>query len=90
MENTYQKIVAQNISMLRGKTGLSELAFAAKAGIDPKTLRAAEHGDGNLEFSTLEKIAKALDVSAAQLLEGVPGASSNFDLLADLLSGVYE
>ena len=67
MENTYQKIVAKNISKLRKETGLSEFAFAIKAGIDPKTLRAAERADENLELSTLEKIAGALGVSALQL-----------------------
>lgn len=90
MENTYQKIVAQNISKLRRETGLSEFAFAIEAGIDPKTLRAAECADGNLELGTLERIAKALGIPVVQLFDGVPGASSNFDLLADLLSGDYE
>ena len=52
MESTYQKIVAQNISKLRKETGLFELAFATEAGIDPKTLRAAERADGNLELGT--------------------------------------
>ncbi len=37
MENTYRKVVAQNISRLRGKTGLSEFAFAINAGIDPNS-----------------------------------------------------
>jgi len=87
MENTYRKVVAQDISRLRGKTGLSEFAFAINAGIDPKTLRAAEHADGNLEFSTLDKIANALGVSTAQLLEGIPDASSRLASLTDLLSG---
>ena len=87
MENTYRKVIAQNISKLRGKTGLSEFAFAIKAGIDLKTLRAAEHADGNLEFGTLDKIADALDVSTAQLLEGISDTSSQLASLADLLSG---
>ena len=30
MENTYQKIIAQNISKLRKETGFSELSFATK------------------------------------------------------------
>ena len=60
MENTYQKIIAQNISKLRKEAGLSELAFATKADIDPKTLRAAEHADGNLTLSTLNKDVAAL------------------------------
>lgn len=90
MENTYQKIVAQNISKLRKETGLSEFAFAMEAGIDPKTLRAAEHADGNLELSTLERIAEALGVPMVQLFEDVPGASSDLSFLADLLSGNRE
>ena len=36
MENTYQKIIAQNISKLRKEAELSELTFATKADIDPK------------------------------------------------------
>ena len=90
MEHTYQKIIAQNISKLRKDAGLSQFAFAIKAGIEVKTLRAAEHADGNLELSTLEKIAEALGVPVVQLFEGVPGTSSNLSLLADLLSRVYE
>lgn len=87
MENSYRKIVAQNILKLRKEAGLSELSLAARAGIDLKTLHAAEHADANLVFSTLTKIAEALDVPVVRLFEGVPGASSNLDLLADLLSG---
>lgn len=87
MENTYQKIIAQNISKLRKEAGLSELAFATKADIDPKTLRAAEHADGNLTLSTLNKIVEAFQVPTVQLLKGIPGASSKIDSLAELLSG---
>lgn len=90
MESTYQKIVAQNISKLRKETGLFELAFATEAGIDPKTLRAAERADGNLELGTLDKIAKAFDIPATQLFEGIPDASSWLASLADLLSGDHE
>ena len=85
MENTYQKIIAQNISKLRKETGFSELSFATKAGIDLKTLRAAEHASGNLELSTLEKIAGALGVPVLQLFDGVPGASAELDSLMALL-----
>lgn len=87
MEHTYQKIIAQNISKLRKDAGLSQFAFAIKACIEVKTLRTAEHADGNLELSTLEKIAEALGVPMAQLFEGVPGASSELNFLTDLLSG---
>ncbi len=87
MESVYRKVIAQNISKLRKKTELSEFAFAIKAGIDPKTLRSAEHTAENLEFSTLDKVAKALGVPTAELLEGIPGTSSELNFLADLLSG---
>ena len=87
MEHTYQTVVVQNISNLRKEACLSQFAFAIKAGIEVKTLRAAEHADGNLELSTLEKIAEALGVPVVQLFEGVLGSSSELNFLTDLLSG---
>ena len=90
MKTIYRKTAAQNISKLRKKTELSEFAFAIRAGIDPKTLRAAEHADENLRLSTLDKIAKALNIPTAQLFEGAPSASSAFHSLADFLSGNHK
>ena len=56
---------------LRGQTGLSQEALAAKAGVHRTYLSGVERGERNISLANLEKLARALDVDMSTLLEGV-------------------
>jgi transcriptional regulator with XRE-family HTH domain len=54
---------------LRIKRGLAQEAFAARAGMDRSNYGAIERGEFNVRLDTIVKIAAALEISAAALLE---------------------
>ena len=85
METIHQTI-AKNILTFRKDTGFSQLALAASAEIALKTLHVLEHANANCRLSTLDKMAEALGVPVARLLEETQNVSSKLDLLAEFLS----
>jgi transcriptional regulator with XRE-family HTH domain len=54
---------------LRMERGLAQEAFAARAGMDRSNYGAIERGEFNVSLDTIVKIAAALEISAAALLE---------------------
>ena len=54
---------------LRMERGLAQEAFAHRAGMDRSNYGAIERGEFNVSLDTIMKIAGALEVSAAALLE---------------------
>ncbi len=54
---------------LRVERGLAQEAFAARAGMDRSNYGAIERGEFNVSLDTIVKIAAALDISVAALLE---------------------
>jgi transcriptional regulator with XRE-family HTH domain len=57
------------IRSMRTERGLPQEAFAGRAGIDRSYYGAIERGEFNVSLDTIVKIAGALGVSAAELLE---------------------
>lgn len=56
---------------LRKLRGLSQEAFALRAGLDRTYISGIERGRRNLAIRNIEKIAKALDVSISELMKGL-------------------
>jgi transcriptional regulator with XRE-family HTH domain len=54
---------------LRLERGLAQEAFASRAGMDRSNYGAIERGEFNVRLDTIVKIAAALEISAAALLE---------------------
>ncbi|HWG07507.1 MAG TPA: helix-turn-helix transcriptional regulator [Solirubrobacteraceae bacterium] len=54
---------------LRVERGLAQEAFAGRAGMDRSNYGGIERGEYNVRLDTIVKIAAALDISAAALLE---------------------
>jgi transcriptional regulator with XRE-family HTH domain len=54
---------------LRMERGIAQEAFAARAGMDRSNYGAIERGEFNVSLDTIVKIAAALEISAAALLE---------------------
>ena len=67
-------LVAWNVRRLRVRAGLSQEALAVDADIDRSYVGRIERGVENPTVETLDRIAGALDVSAADLL-AVPKTS---------------
>jgi transcriptional regulator with XRE-family HTH domain len=64
------------LKRLRAEKGLSQAKLAALADIDPSTVNQIERGAREASPATLRKLAQALDVSIAELLEdAVPRVS---------------
>jgi transcriptional regulator with XRE-family HTH domain len=59
----------EQLKRLRTEKGLSQAKLAVMAGMDPATLNRLEQGKGNPSLRTLERVANALDVNLAELLE---------------------
>jgi transcriptional regulator with XRE-family HTH domain len=57
------------LKRLRVEKGLSQARLAARASIDPSTVNQIERGAREASPATLRKLAEALDVSLAELLE---------------------
>lgn len=64
--------VGARIRKLRVERGLSQEAFAVEARIERAYLGKVERGTQNVSILTAARIARALDVSLAVMLDGVP------------------
>ena len=64
-ENSLQIIVGKNIQRIRESKGISQQELAAKCNFEKSNMSRLEAGRVNPTLSTLEKVAKALDVSLA-------------------------
>ena len=65
------KELGERIKELRKKTGLSQEKFALKIDMDRTYFATVESGKRNISLQNIEKIAKGLDVSLAELFEGL-------------------
>jgi transcriptional regulator with XRE-family HTH domain len=61
----------EKLRRLRTERGLSQARLAARAELDPSTVNQIERGAREASPATLRKLAEALDVGLAELLEDV-------------------
>lgn len=73
-DKTIQVVFGKRVRELRLATGLSQEALAHKAGIDRTYMSGVERGVRNPSLKNIARIAKALDVGVAELMEGVEGS----------------
>lgn len=67
--------VADNLKRLRQTSGLSQQALAEASGVSRRMLVAIESGDANVSLNTLDRLAEALGVKFADLLQTPEGGS---------------
>ena len=67
LDHSLQINVGKQIQKLRESKGLSQQDLAAKCNFEKSTMSRLETGRVNPTLSTLEKVAKALDVSIVEL-----------------------
>jgi transcriptional regulator with XRE-family HTH domain len=81
----------ERIRQLRKERGLSQARLAVMADMDPATLNRLERGTGNPNLKTLQRVADALDVGIADILEDAPpkgpSRSSREPSFNDVLEG---
>ena len=69
MESETARLLLERLRLLREKCGLTQEAFAERAGLQYKHYQAVEAGrKPDLRISTLEKLAKALGLEPWELL----------------------
>ena len=67
LDHSLQINVGKQIQKLRDSKGLSQQDLAAKCNFEKSNMSRLEAGRVNPTLSTLEKVAKALDVSLVEL-----------------------
>lgn len=60
--------LGEKLMRLRTERGLSQEEFAEKAGLDRTYISGLERGKRNPSFLALERLAKALEIPAGELL----------------------
>lgn len=66
-----QKRLGKRVAELRKKRGFSQEGFAHECGFHRSYMGAVERGEKNLTIAMINKIAKALGITLAELLKGV-------------------
>lgn len=64
-------VLGKRIQELRKQTGLSQEKFALRIGMDRTYYASVESGKRNVAIRNIKKIADGLEVSLAELFEGV-------------------
>ena len=82
--SSLNQIVANNIVKLRKKAGLSQLELVSCSDVAPEIISNIEHGIGNPELQTLDRIAGALGTPISELFEEEP-CPSQLDILCEFL-----
>ena len=68
METNVNKDFGKRVAELRKKAGYSQEQFAFKCGVDRTYVGVVERGEKSPTLNTIEKIARALDISMSELL----------------------
>jgi len=66
-----QKKLGKRIAELRRKRGFSQEGFAHECGFHRSYMGAVERGEKNITLAMVNKVAKALRISLAELFKGV-------------------
>jgi transcriptional regulator with XRE-family HTH domain len=66
-----QKKLGKKIAELRKKRGFSQEDFAHECGFHRSYMGAVERGEKNITIQMLERIAKTLKISLAELFKGI-------------------
>jgi transcriptional regulator with XRE-family HTH domain len=64
--------IAKNTRVFRANAGLNQEQLAARAGISQAYIGKIESGRGNLTLTVLAALARALEVTPAQLISEIP------------------
>lgn len=67
-----QKIFGQNVRRMRKAAGISQEELAFQAGLARSYMSDVERGERNPTVKIIGRIAAALKISAAELVEGIP------------------
>lgn len=70
MENIYQ-IFGENIKRIREEKGLSQVDLANLCDFERGNMTRIEKGNTNPTLETMRKVAKALNVTVADLVQGI-------------------
>lgn len=71
MRGTVREQLGKRIKRLREERGISQRKFALMIGMDRSYLISVEAGRRNIAIDNLAKIARGLDVSLSELMEGI-------------------
>jgi len=66
-----QKRLGKRVAELRRKKGFSQEAFAHECGFHRSYMGAVERGEKNITIVMIEKIAKAFNITLAELFKSV-------------------
>ena len=64
-----REVLARNLRRLRGERGLSQEVLADLAGLHRTYVGSIERGERNVSIDNIERLAKALQIAAADLIK---------------------
>lgn len=71
MRGTVREQLGKRIKRLREERGISQRKFALMIGMDRSYLISVEAGRRNIAIDNLAKIARGLDVTLSELMDGI-------------------
>lgn len=74
---TLRMRLGRAVRRLRKKAGYSQESFADRCGLHRTYMGAVERGESNISLDNIEKIARALHLTAAQLLTEAEGGKAD-------------
>ena len=67
----------RHVRELRRAKGFSQESFALRCGLDRTYIGGVERGERNISLRNIEIIARSLDVTISELMQGLESESSN-------------
>ncbi len=71
VEQEYQKTFGENVRRIRKAKGMTQVELANLCDVERGNMTRIEKGNTNPTLETMRKIAKALNISVSELVQGI-------------------
>ena len=90
LDRSFLRDLGERVRAARAEHGITRKTLARSSGISERYLAQLEAGEGNISVLLLQRVARALDLALAELLDGKDGAPAELALIEQLLRRLPE